>query len=265
MLHSKNHGKNALGAAAFHLLASALVLGLLAVLVFGIWFPASLRDLTGGTKLFWMVVSVVLVCGPLLTLVVFNNLKSKSELRRDLALVGCIQLLALGYGVHALSYARPLALVYELDRFRVVSFTSLDEAEADQIPSWAQPLRFTPLQTVGLRAASSAKEQMASMDASLQGIEPSQRPSWWQDYSLNVPQILQHARPLTELQSKHLPKISLIDAALAHAIADAQPGETVTPAALRWMPLVSSRVTDWVVLLDPATARVRGYVHLDGF
>ena len=25
------------------------------------------------------------------------------------------------------------------------------------------------------------------------------------------------------------------------------------------------RATDWVVLLDPATARVRGYVHLDGF
>ena len=35
--------------------------------------------------------------------------------------------------------------------------------------------------------------------------------------------------------------------------------------ALRWLPLVSRRATDWVVLLDPATARVRGYVHLDGF
>jgi hypothetical protein len=37
------------------------------------------------------------------------------------------------------------------------------------------------------------------------------------------------------------------------------------PAALRWLPLVSRRATDWVVLLDPVTARVRGYVHLDGF
>lgn len=265
MLHLKIYGKNAFNAVAFHLLISALVLGLLAILVFGLWFPAPLRALTGGTKLFWMVAGVVLVCGPVLTLVMFNNLKSESELRRDLAVVGCIQLLALGYGVHALSYARPVALVYEIDRFRVVSFASLDEAESEQIPSWAKPLRLSPLQTVGLRAANNSQEQMTSIDASLQGIEPSQRPSWWQDYSLNIPQILQRARPLTELHSKHSAKVSMLDTATAQAIADVQLGETIVPAALLWLPLVSSRVTDWIVLLDPATARVRGYAHLDGF
>lgn len=265
MSRLRARGKDALNASAKHLLLSSVLMATLAVVVFGTWFPASLRDLTGGTTLFWIVVGATFVCGPLLMLVVFNEFKPKSELRRDMALVGCIQLLALGYGIHALSYARPIALVYEIDRFRVVSFTSLDEAEADQIPSWAKPLMMSSLRTIGLRAASTSEELMASIDASLQGIEPSQRPSWWQDYMLNIPQVLQRSRPLMELQSKHPDQNKLLQAAVINAIADAQPGETTDPMALRWLPLVSSRATDWVVLLDPDNARVRGYAHLDGF
>lgn len=68
-----------------------------------------------------------------------------------------------------------------------------------------------------------------------------------------------------ELRAKHPAQTVLIDTAGVRAIADAQHGATTDPAALRWLPLISRRATDWVVLLDPVTARVRGYVHLDGF
>lgn len=261
----RSRSAHALRAGTVHLLLSATVAGLVALLVFGAWFPGQLRALTGGAELFWLLVGVDVVCGPLLTLVVFNPAKPRTELRRDLALVVLIQLLALGYGVHSLSYARPVALVYEVDRFRSVSFADLDEAENDQVPDWAQPWGLSPPRTVGIRKAASSDEMMSSVDASLQGVEPSQRPSWWQDYALSVPQVLQRARPLAELRRKHPQQSPLIDSAAAQAIAAPETGETADSNALRWVPMVSRHATDWVVLLDPVTGRLRGYVHLDGF
>lgn len=255
----------ALRAAVWHVSLSIVVAGLVAFLVFGFWFPGALRELAGGADLFWLIVGVDVVCGPLLTLVIFSPTKPRLELVRDLALVGTIQLLALGYGVHSLSYARPVALVHEVDRFRVISFADLDEAEAVHIPPWAQAWSFSRPRTVGIRASTSAQEKLSSISASLEGVEPSQRPSWWQDYALSVPQVLQRAHPLSALHAKHPDQVALIDKATASALADVAVGETTDAEALRWLPLVSRRATDWVVLLDPNTARVRGYLHLDGF
>lgn len=206
-----------------------------------------------------------MVCGPLLTFVVFNPSKPRMELRRDLTLVGLVQLLALFYGVHTLSYARPVALVHEVDRIRVLSYSDLVEADASNAPAWAQPWSLERPHTVGVREATTPAERTANLDASLQGVETSQRPSWWQDYALSVSLVLARARPLAELRAKHPAQTASLDAAVADAIANPQAGESIDPAALRWLPLVGRHAMDWVVLLDPTTARIRGYAHLDGF
>lgn len=255
----------ALRAAAIHLMLSVTVAGAVATLVFGLWFPSPLRQLVGGTELFWLIVSVDVVCGPLLTLVVFNAGKPRAELRRDLAVVAIIQMLILGYGIHTLAYARPVALVHEVDRFRVVTYSDLAEGEDATAPDWAQPWSLSRPRIIGLRPVRTSNEKLASIDASLQGVEPSQRPSWWQDYALSTEHVLQRAQPLSELREKHPDQAALIDAAVGRALANYMPGESADGSALRWLPLVSRRVTDWVVLVDPKTARPRGYVHVDGF
>lgn len=264
-LPSERRRAHALRAAAVHLLISVAIAGVVALLVFGAWFPSPWRELVGGTELFWLIVGVDVVCGPLLTLVVFAPTKPRAELRRDLVFVAMVQLVALGYGVHTLSYARPVALVYEVDRFRVVTFADLEESEASTAPAWAQPWSLAPLHTVGLRPVATNQEKIASVDASLQGVEPSQRPGWWQDYSLSVSRVLQRAHPIVQLRTRHPDQTALLAAELARAVRDRQPGETRNPEALLWMPLVSRRATDWVVLLDPTSARPRGYIHADGF
>lgn len=255
----------ALRAAAAHLLISLLVVSAVAALAFGGWYPQPFRELAGGSHLFWIIAGVDVVCGPLLTLVVFDPAKLRRELVLDLALVACIQLLALAYGLFSLSQARPLALVYEVDRFRVVSFADLDQADVAHAPEWVTPWGLGRPRLMGIREVTSPEETMASLGGSLQGFEPSQRPSWWQDYARSVPRVLARARPLAELQAKHPSQSILLDRAVADAMANVQTGETVDPAALRWLPLVSRKVDDWVVLLDPATARARGFAHLDGF
>lgn len=254
-----------LSAAIVHLLLSVLFACIVAALVFGIWFPAQLRELAGGLQLFLLITGVDAVCGPLLTLVVFSPTKAKNLLRRDLVVIAAVQVAALAYGVHTLSYARPVALVFEVDRFRVVSFADLDAADPHLVPEWAQPWSTSGMRTVGIRAPANSAEKEASISASLQGIEPSQRPSWWQGYELSLPRVLERARPVAQLREKYADQPSLLEVALTNAAKNAQPSETSDPEALRWLPLVSRRALDWIVLLDPITGRERGFVHLDGF
>ena len=68
-----------LRAAGLHLLLSLVVATLAAVLVFGLWYPGVYRLLAGGGELFLLVVVVDVVCGPLLTLVLFNPTKPRAD------------------------------------------------------------------------------------------------------------------------------------------------------------------------------------------
>ena len=248
-----------------HLLLSIGVISCVALLIFGVWFPAPFRELAGGTRLFWIIIGVDAVCGPFLTWLLFNRSKSRLALTVDIGLVIAIQLAALAYGMYALSLSRPLAMVYEVDRFRLISYADVEEAEGTTLPDWAHPWRFSDVRVVGTRTATTLDEKLNSVEASLQGVEPSQRPEWWQDYAQSVPRVLQRARPLSELRQKHPTEQGILDSAVKQALADVRPGETTDAAQLRWLPLVSRRAMNWVVLLDPSTARPRGYAALDGF
>ncbi|HYI06323.1 MAG TPA: hypothetical protein VD858_15630, partial [Reyranella sp.] len=106
-------------AAGVHLLISAVVAILAAVLVFGLWYPGAYRLLAGGRDLFLLVTAVDVIIGPLLTFAVFNLAKPRKELRRDLAVIGALQLAALFYGMVTVYEARPIAMVFEVDRFRL--------------------------------------------------------------------------------------------------------------------------------------------------
>lgn len=248
-----------------HLLVSFGIIFCVAVLIFGVWFPAPFRELAGGTKLFWIIIAIDAVCGPFLTWLLFNRSKSRLALGVDISLVVAIQLAALLYGLHVLSLSRPLALVYEVDRFRVVSFSDLVDTESKKMPDWAYPWRFSDVRIVGTRAATSLDEKVESVDASLQGVEPSQRPHWWQDYEQSIPRVLKRAHPLSVLRQMHPTQGDILEEAVTHALANAQPGETTDATQLVWLPLVSRREMGWVVLLDPTTARPRSYAPLDGF
>ena len=113
-------------AAGIHLCISLVIAALAATLVFALWYPYPYRDLSGGRELFTMLVSIDVILGPLLTLAVFNLKKPRAELVRDLAIIGLVQLLALGYGLWTVYQARPVHMVFEMDRFRVTHAADID-------------------------------------------------------------------------------------------------------------------------------------------
>ena len=66
----------ALKNAGWHLVVSLILAGLAALLVFAVWYPYPYSELTGGLNLYTLVVSVDIVCGPLLTLILASPKKN---------------------------------------------------------------------------------------------------------------------------------------------------------------------------------------------
>lgn len=238
-----------------HLGLSILVATLAGALVLGLWFPYPYRALAGGQQLFWVLVAVDVVCGPLLTAILFNPQKSHRALRFDLTLIATIQLAALLYGLHSISEARPVVLAFEVDRFVAVAARQVNP---QPLATDLRPLSWTGPELVGTRGPKDGAETLASIDLSLQGVEPSARPDWWQPYESSRPEVKLRMRPLSVLHGR-LPS-------------DAQ--ETVNAATKRtrlqleninYLPLVSHKSLDgWIVLLDKE-ANIIGYAPVGGF
>lgn len=257
MTNFKPRIRAALRASAIHLGISSLVATLAAVLVFGLWYPFPYRALVGGSALFTLMVLVDVVCGPLLTAVLFNPAKPRSELARDLALVALIQLAALGYGLYTVALARPVHMVFEVDRLRVVTAADIEPGDLEKAsPPW-NTLPWTGPSLIGVRDPVNSVEMLKSVDLSLQGNEPSQRPQWWQDYSLTTARIIAKAQVIEILRRKHPQQNAMIDSAI----------RTIdrTESALLWLPLTSFKTTEWVALIDAKTALPLAYLPLDGF
>ena len=78
--------------------------------------------MAGGRDLFLLVTTVDVILGPVLTFSVFNPAKGLPPLasrpgRHRLASSSA----ALGYGLHTVFIARPIAMVFEVDRLRLVT------------------------------------------------------------------------------------------------------------------------------------------------
>lgn len=237
-----------------HLCISASVAGLAFALVFWVWFPAPFDQLLAGRDLFWLLISVDLVCGPLLTCVVFDRRKPRKELFADLSLIAVIQCAALFYGLWSVYLGRPVVIAYETDRFRVI--TAADVLVEQKKAELSLP-QFSIL-TKGVSVLSPTDEgYLESLDLSLQGISPSARPDRWIPYEAVRNKVAQDARNIDELRRKHAAtgRAALIDAALArHGLQESEVG---------YWPLEARNHNDWVVLVGRSDGLIKGYLHLD--
>lgn len=251
--------KSRFWAAGIHLLISLAVAAVAAWLVFGLWYPYPYREISGGRELFFIVIAVDVIMGPLLTLSVFNRKKPPQELRRDLAVIGALQIAALAYGLWTVSVARPVHLVFEIDRFRVVHAIEIDEAEMLQAPPDLRQLPWTGPTPVSLRAFQNDKEKIDLTMAALSGLSLSARPALWQSYELEKPQILRAAKPLVDLKARFPQHAGAMDAALKASAAGNTPVQFVG-----YLPM-AGRDKFWTVLIDLNSTEVIAFVPIDSF
>lgn len=252
--------KAASRAALLHFFGSVLVAAMAAVLVFLVWYPHPYDLLSGGLKLFLILVTVDVVCGPLLTLVLFNPKKPRRELFTDMALVILIQLGALVYGMHTVYEARPLFLVHEVDRFRVISLPDYNgddvSRELSALAPGIRPRWVGGPLTVGIREPRNSEERKDVMlDSVFGGRDYSQRPDFYVAYDeAYQAKALARAKPMATFID-HYPEIkSEAEAMLAKV------GLTADQAV--FLPVLHKQ--EWVAVMD-RQAHIVGFLPGDGF
>ena len=239
-----------------HLFLSLLVALASATVVFGLWYPAPYRQMLDVGHIYLLVLAVDVVCGPLLTLVLASPSKSRRERWLDFSLIGLIQLAALAYGMHSVWVARPVALVFEVDRLVMVTANGVQVDALPKAPPGLRQLPWAGVLKAGTRKPANNDEFMRSVEQGLAGISTAVQPNWWQPWGEASPAMRERAKPLAELiERRPADAGQLQDAAQAsgHPVAD-----------LRYLPLVSSKSLDWVALLDEQENMV-GWAPVDGF
>ena len=248
--------KGRLRASAIHLGISLCIALFAAALVFGLWYPYHYREISGGRELFFLVVAVDVIMGPLITMAIFNRTKLRRELLMDFTVVGLLQLAALGYGLWTVFAARPVHLVFEYSRMTLVHAIDVDADLLAKAPPSLQKLPVTGPTVISLRPFKNSAEQFDATTAALKGFPLAARSDLWQAYEPARADVLKVAKPVAELRARFSHQAAQIDWAIAAT------GRPVTD--LRYLPLLS-RKTAWTVLLDSTTAEPLGYLPLDSF
>lgn len=229
---------------------------LAAILLFLFWYPSHFDEISGGRKIFLLVVSVDVVLGPLITLIVFHPKKSCREKKIDFSIIAALQIMALCYGLWMAAQARPVAVVFEYDRFRVVhaseipkEFLAMTSSDFQELP-WTGP-NFLSLRTMG------EKEKSDRTVIALGGISLSAQADLWQSYEAGYSFILQASLPASRLLELFPEKKAEIEKSLRHT------GLPVNELA--YIPLVSRSDKFWTAIISNKDMKVVAYLPLDSF
>jgi MFS family permease len=242
-------------AAAIHLAGTIFIACLSYLLVFHVWYPPPFDMLAGGRDLFGLIVGVDLILGPSLMFAIFDRAKRRPLLALDIASIVSLQLTALLYGLHVSYVARPVALVFEVDRFRVIAASEVRVQELASAPPGFRSLPKFAIWTLGTRS-SNGDEVVSSVDAALQGFDLAQRPSYWQNYDFSRAEVLRRSRPLSELRAQQDPQVQQEIAVAVHKAG-------IQREHARFLPL-TSRLHSWIAILDSLGNPV-SYAAVDGF
>jgi hypothetical protein len=256
LLHLSSFTRQRWRACMLHLGFSAMVAVVAALVVFAVWYPPPFGSVAGGTSLFALLIGVDLVMGPALTAVVASPGKPIEILRRDIATIVIVQLAAFSYGIYSAALARPVAVVFEADLFRVVTAADVDDSTLQRAPPALRTLSWTGPVVIAVEKPKDAAEQLRTIELGLAGIPLSSLPLHWKEYAEVTKEVLDASRPVSRLVARHPSAKTALEQLAASA---ARPLST-----LRCLPLVS-RQAEWSVVLDGQDARVIGYVSFNGF
>lgn len=210
--------------------------------------------MSGGRELFVLVTTVDIVMGPLLTFAVFNVKKGWPHLRRDLVVIAALQLAALAYGLHTVHIARPVALMFEVDRFRVITAADVHEPELPEAPVGLRSLPLNGPRQMSLELPE-GEERTDALFKAIGGLDIGQRPRFWRPYDDAARRnALAKARPYLVLTSRYPERAPEFDARLA--------AEGLVAQEARFLPVMARG--DWVAVLD-AQGNIATFLAADGF
>jgi hypothetical protein len=242
-------------AAGIHFLVTLGVAALAAALIFGVWFPGEMATMVRGTDLFWLVLGIDVILGPLISLIIYNSKKTRRHLVMDYSVVALVQLAALIYGVSIVALSRPVFVAFYGDRLEIVTAIELEDADlAQAIRPEFKTRSWTGPKLVAMHEPTDLKEKQAILFSALEGKDGHLMPKYYRDYQSARAAILKKAQPLA---------ILLTDSGAARERLENAIKKTGRASNdLRWL-LVHHRFGFAVAYIDTQTAKPLSYLDID--
>ena len=112
---------------AIHFVASLCIASVLILVVYRIWYPGAIANISGITQILLLLLFIDIGLGPILTLIIYAP--HKKGLKFDLTLIIIAQLVALSYGTYTIFITRPVYIVFNVDRFDLVYANDFSQEE----------------------------------------------------------------------------------------------------------------------------------------
>jgi hypothetical protein len=244
---------------AWHLTCSVMVLTLVLGGLYLGWYQWPGWYLTNALRVAPILASVDLVLGPLCTLLIANQAKSRKVLARDISIIATVQLAALIYGVSTLWNGRPLYYTFSEDRLQLVQAQDLDPDEValgrKQNPQFAPHWYSLPRWVwAPLPQDANAKEQIIE-SAVGGGNDVIQMPRYFQAWEKGLPQLRDHLLTVDQQHDfsffKKKPRLKQMMQQLGLPPDD--------PATM----IMSGQAPALLVVFDRASLQIKAYLRSD--
>ena len=217
------------------------------LIVYRYWYAGPLAAVAGVGTILVLLLAVDVSLGPIMTFMVFD--RRKKSLPMDLALIGLVQVLALGYGLHTVEAGRPHYLVFVKDRFEAVSRADLqaEDLQAATSNPLAQRDWFGPRWSAANPPADEKLRQDVLVESAFGGRDLQHFPQWYEPLENQKETVKARALDLKALRNLNPDDQTVLDAALKKAgLSDAEAG---------YLPLKGEE-SDATVLVDRKDGRV---------
>ncbi|ADX48496.1 fimbrial assembly protein, FimB [Paracidovorax avenae ATCC 19860] len=238
-----------------HFIISIVIVSVISAVAFVFFYPFPYIFISGGAGLF-LFAALGVVLGPLLTFVFFNPKKNRKEKILDFSVVACLQVCAIAYGIFSAYEARPIHVVFEYDRFRVIHANDIPEELILLAPKDIIAIPKMGITWLALRPLSSLESFNFTMQA-LDGVAVSAQTQLWIPYEQGLPEILKEAKLLKQLINKFPDrKDEILDTAVR---------EGLDVERVKYLPIQGRKNITWTVFLNAQTGQPLGYLNLDSF
>ena len=185
-------------ASGIHLLLSGAIGGAVLIFMLTVWYPWPLFEAAGGSQLLFVLMGVDVTLGPLITLIIFKA--GKRGLKFDLTVIALLQLTALAYGIHTVYLARPVYLVFTVDRFDLVTARDLDPQDLAKVATeeFKRPPLGRPRYAAVILPAD-ADTKLKIISSALAGKDLQMYPQYYVPYAQEASNALALAKPISAL------------------------------------------------------------------
>ncbi len=244
-----------LKAFSIHLSISAAIATSVIALMLLLWYKPPFFSALGGKHVLLILLGVDVTVGPLITLIIFNPLKSRKALAFDLSVIAALQAAALIYGVSVVFHARPVFVVYSEGSFDLITANMLSKQDIAKAkyPAY-RSLPLTGPVYVYSEMPTDVNERNMLVFSAMSGKDLPQFPQYYLPYSEHGAVEGRAARPIAELKKLNPGMVAEIDNAV-HASRRAESDVGFVPLRAKYQ--------DQAVLVEKGDGKVLALLEVN--